>query len=235
MKIVYIVESLATTGGVERMITEKANYLSDNYGYCISIIVCSQHTNQPNYFSLSDSVNQICLSIPLYSQYRYKYPQRLWVKYKTNKLLKSALSSNIQQLNPDIIIGVGHFKANIICSFDSKALKIIECHEAKFYTHSGFSQHQNLFSKLFQKYYRKRYFKTIETKADVIVTLTQGDKKLWAKAKQVIVIPNFSTISINSISNCDTKRIISVGRLSWEKGYDRLIKIWSIIEPRYSD
>ena len=235
MKIIYIVESLATTGGVERMITEKANYLSDKYGYNVSIIVCGQQTDQPNYFHLSDSVNQINLCIPLYSQYKYRYPKRLWVKYRIKKQLVNDINEKIRQLDPNIIIGVGHFKANIICSIDCKAKKIIECHEARFFTQSGLSQHQGKLSRIYQKYYRKRYFRTIETNADVVVTLTQGDKNLWKKAKHVAVIPNFSTIPVYSISNCDSKKVISVGRLSWEKGYDRLLKIWEIIEPRFPD
>ena len=235
MKIVYITESLVTAGGVEKMLSEKANYLADVCGYDVTIIVCSQSSLQSNYFTLSSSVNQINLNIPLYAQYRYKYPKRLWIKYLTNKQLKSVLSETIHKLSPDIIVGMGHFKADIICDIECKAKKIIESHEARMFTQSGLSQHQSRLSGLYQKYYRKHYFKKIEKKADVVVTLTGGDKVMWGKAKRVEVIPNFSTMPIISLSNCNAKRIISVGRLSWEKGYDRLLKIWETISPRFPD
>ena len=79
------------------------------------------------------------------------------------------------------------------------------------------------------------YFRTIEKKADVIVTLTEGDKLLWNKAKRIEVIPNFSNIQVAQISSCHSKRVIAVGRLSWEKGYDRLIDIWELVSRKNPD
>ena len=235
MKIVYIVESLVSRGGCERIITEKANYLADKFGYDISIIVCSQHPEQQNAFRLSSSVKQINLGLPLYSQYQYKYPMRLWIKMTTLTKLRESISDCIRAINPDIMIGMGHFKANLICSIDCRAKKIIECHEARFFTQSGLANHQNRLSKLFTKFNRLFYFHTIEKKADIVVTLTEGDKRLWNKAKRVEVIPNFSNLEVSNISLCNSKRIIAVGRLSWEKGYDRLIKIWERVVKENQD
>lgn len=232
-KIVYILESLACTGGVERIVTEKANYLAEHYGYDVSLIVCTQRPDQPNAFQLSKTVKQYYLSIPLYSQYRYKYPKRLWKKYKINKNLNTSISEQIHQIKPDIIIGIAHFRANNICDINYNAKIIIECHEARLYTHSGMSQHKSTYRKLYKNFFRIKYFKTIEKKADVVVTLTEGDKRLWSKAKRTVVIPNFSNMPIHKMSTCDTKRIIAVGRLSWEKGYDRLLKIWKNIDKKY--
>ena len=123
MKILYIVESLVLRGGCERIVTEKANYLADNLGYDIYIIVCSQHSKQKNAFSLSNSVKQINLGLPLYSQYQYKYPMRLWIKKKTASNLRKSITDRVRAINPDILIGMGHFKANIICSIDCRAKK----------------------------------------------------------------------------------------------------------------
>jgi len=226
MKIVYIVESLVLRGGCERIVTEKANYLADKLGYDIYIIVCSQHSKQKNAFSLSNSVKQINLGLPLYSQYQYKYPMRLWIKKKTASNLRKSITDRVRAINPDILIGMGHFKANVICSIDCRAKKVIECHEARLFTQSGLANHPNKLSKLFTKLNRLRYFHTIEKKADIVVTLTEGDKLLWSKAKRVEVIPNFSNLEVSKISLCNSKRVIAVGRLSWEKGYDRLIEIW---------
>lgn len=235
MKVVYVIETLASKGGTEKMISQKANYLAEKLGYEVTIITCSQHNYQQNIFSLSVHVQQINLEVPLYSQYQYKYPRRLWIKYKVNKQLQTSLSVIIQALNPNILIGVGHFNADIICSIDTKAKKIIECHEARYFTLSGKSQHQNIISKFFLKIYRFLYFKQIEKKADVVVTLTEGDKLLWNKAKRIEAIPNFSEIPVCQTNYVESKRIIAVGRLSWEKGYDRLLKIWKSIVVKHPD
>lgn len=235
MKIVYIIETLVSNGGTERMVSEKANYLAEKLGHDVYIIVCTQQQNQPNAYHLSRHIKQIYLGIPLYSQYKYKYPKRLWIKQKIENEFRYLLTKEIQSLDPDILIGMGHFKADVICNIECKAKKIIECHEARYFTLSGMSQHQNFISKIYLYLFRKKYFKIIETKADAVVTLTQGDKQLWNKARYVEVIPNFSPMPIQQTSSCETKRIIAVGRLSWEKGYDRLLSIWKEIERKYPD
>ena len=235
MKIVYIYSTIATKGGTERMITEKANYLANHFGYDVTIITCIQHPYEKNSFCTSKKVKQIKLGFPYFSQYKYKYPKRLWVKYAINKELRELLTKEIQHIKPDMLIGIGHFKADIVCNIDCEAKIIVECHEARHFTQSGMSQHQDLISKLFLSLYRNAYFRTIEKKADAVVTLTQGDKELWNKAKRVEVIPNFTIMPIHHISKCEGKRVIAVGRLSWEKGYDRLIKIWKIVELKHPD
>ena len=235
MKIVYVVESLVLRGGVERILSEKANYLADKCGYDVHIVVCTQHPDQPNAFDLSATIKQTYLCIPLYLQYRYKYPMRIWIKKQINNTLCKTLTKCIQSLNPDILIGMGHFKANMICNINCRAKKIIECHEARFFTQSGMANHQNTISKLFTRFYRTIYFRAIERKADAVVTLTEGDKLLWNKAKRIEVIPNFSNMQVSQISSCHSKRIIAVGRLSWEKGYDRLIDIWELVSTKYPE
>ena len=235
MRILYVTDALAIWGGIERILVEKANYLAEQYKYNVFIITCTQQQDQPNAFQLSSSVHQIKLAIPYYSQYCYKYPKRFFVKLSINKKLKEAIIEAVQQINPDILIGIGHYKADLISSIKCRAKKIIECHEARFFTQSGMANHQNVLSKLFTKFYRKLYFRTIERKADVIVTLTEGDKLLWNKAKRTEVIPNFSNIQVSQISSCHSKRVIAVGRLSWEKGYDRLIDIWELVSRKSPD
>ena len=53
MKIVYVYSTMAATGGTERMITEKANYLSERFGYDITIISCFQLQTKIQSFQLS--------------------------------------------------------------------------------------------------------------------------------------------------------------------------------------
>ena len=42
-------------------------------------------------------------------------------------------------------------------------------------------------------------------------------------------------MQISHISNCEQKRIISVGRLEWEKGYERLLDVWEKVSVRYPE
>lgn len=231
MTIVYILPSLEHNGGAERIISEKANYIAEYFGHSVYMITLFQNNGSLNYYHLSSKVHQINLDIPYHTQYNYKYPKRLWIKFHINCNMRKQLSQTVNMINPDILIGVSYSKAELICSIPCKAKKIIECHEPKSLISSKI-YNGSLFSKLYTKYY---YFKSIEQRADLIVTLTNEGKKEWEKAKRVEAIPNFSSMSISQYSTCTTKKIIAVGRLREEKGFDRLIDIWKMISEKYPD
>ncbi|MDH2622042.1 glycosyltransferase family 4 protein [Acinetobacter baumannii] len=68
-----------------------------------------------------------------------------------------------------------------------------------------------------------------------IVTLTQTDKNNWQKkfkkrAYKVISIPNPNTFEVNDFfPSIESKTVLALGRLSKEKGFDLLIRAWSLI------
>lgn len=237
MKIVYIIDTLSTKGGAERIISEKMNYMATHYGYDVSIITCYQFPeSMPNCYILSDKVKQINLCFPIHQQYKYHYPKRLWVKWSYRRQLSKQLNNTINSINPDIIIGVGYALADVVCRIKCKATKIIESHEARLYTKTFYLfRAYPLLSTIYYKFCRINYLHIIEKNADVVVTLTKEDAKNWRKAKRVEIIPNFSSMPINKLSNGKPKRVISVGRLAWQKGYDRLIDIWKITTNKHPE
>jgi len=235
MKIAYIFSTLAKTGGTERMITEKANYYVEKFGYDVTIVNLFQQDKDVNHYPLSNKVKQINIGIPYFSQYHYKYPKRLWLKWQLNRKIKQSIKQYVQRIDPDILIGISFIKANKICKVKCKAKKIIESHETRLFTYSEFNTQCSILNRIYKKIRKYCYFRAIERNADAIITLTEGDKSLWKRAKRVEVIPNFSTMYISQISDCTPKRVIAAGRLAWEKGFDRLIEAWSIVCSRYPD
>ena len=236
MRIVYVTETMVSSGGTEKMLSEKASYLVDVFGYDVTIISCTQIAGQANTFPLSQNVKQINLAIPYYRQYHYGYPKRLLVKWETNQALKKLLTKTIHQIDPDIVIGVARFAADIVTTIKCRAKKIIECHEARPFIMADMEGNRALVSRLYTNLIlKKRYFRMIERHADVVVTLTEGDSHLWKKARHVEVIPNFSTMAVSTMACYKNKRVIAVGRLSAEKGYDRLLKIWERVSPQHQD
>lgn len=226
---------MAKAGGTERMIAEKASFLSEHYGYDVTIISCIQREDDENSFYTSKKVKQINLGIPFFHQYKYRYPRRLWYKWRYNRLMKKGVGNAVKQENPDILIGVSRFMADFVSKIKCRAKKVIECHETRYNTRFDASIKQSGLVRFFSAIYGYLYFRTIERHADVVVTLTEGDEILWKKAKRTVVIPNFSTTSISQYTNCTSKRVIAVGRLAWEKGFERLIRIWDIVSLKHPD
>ena len=69
----------------------------------------------------------------------------------------------------------------------------------------------------------------------MVVTLTQADAKAWSKAPHVRVIPNFTKFIVPQSSSCEVHRVIAIGRLTYQKGFDRLIDAWTIVNRRHPD
>ena len=234
MKIAYVIASLATQGGTERVVAEKARYLSEKFGYNVYIVCYGQRSDTPNFYTIGKNVEQINLGLDIYNHYKYKRPKRLWIKYKLRHQLKEKLSEAIIHTDPDILIGISHFRADFVCSIDCRAKIIIESHIPKSSIEHIYKG-QNFFEKLYKRLYDKLYFHTIENKADKIVTLTEEARKTWNKTSHLTVIPNISNLSVVRYSNTKKTRVIAVGRLSHEKGYDRLLDIWKYVSTQYPD
>lgn len=235
MRIIYVLPTLTWKGGAERIITERANYFADILGYDVFVVCTIQGKEQSNTYPLSNKVTQIYMGINVYLQYKYSFPKRFWIQLTLRNQLKKQLKSIVQQLNPDILIGVGYYRANIVSTINCRAKKIIECHDGRRKVHSDFMTNNKWLNQPLMAIYKKLYFRTVEHHADLIITLTPKAKKEWKNAKRVEVIPNFSTINVSKISDCTSTRVIAVGRLDWEKGFNRLVEVWGVVCSKYPD
>ena len=144
------------------------------------------------------------------------------------------MSQAVNEINPDILIGMTHFRADIVCNIDCKAKKIIESHIPRFSIEFT-NKNRNRLVDFYKRIYDMRYFHIIEKNADMIVTLTKDGLKQWPKAKNIKAIPNFSNIQVHQPSDVRKKRVITIGRLSEEKGFDRLLDIWKLVSDKHPD
>ena len=94
--------------------------------------------------------------------------------------------------------------------------------------HISYDFHSILFRVLRNRLYKK---------LDRVITLTYEDSKNYQNiADKVSVIPNSSPLSIRKSTNSsDSKIIVSIGRLTYQKGYDLLIKAWLSVERLHYD
>lgn len=231
MKIIYIHDMLVAFGGIERIVIDKINYLVE-HNHQVYLITCSQG-NHPYSFKMSSKVNCIDLDVKFYLQYNYKYPIRLWYKWVKNRKFIKRLQNQIDIINPDIIIGFTNFKPDVICLLKTKAKIIIESHCAKHHTGINDGVIRNAIFQWIQKQMVQKSHKFIENNSDAIVALTLQDAKLWNHHYKVITIPNMLTHIPQVMSKNLQHRVISVGRLSYQKGFDRLIEIWTIVNHKH--
>ena len=70
---------------------------------------------------------------------------------------------------------------------------------------------------------------------DRFVVLTDNAVSEWPELTNVQMIPDPLSIKVAGQSLLDSKRVIAVGRYSYEKGFDLLLKIWLEVEKRFPD
>ena len=105
-------------------------------------------------------------------------------------------------------------------------LCFMECHFSYF-------SYQNV-KGIINRYKIKRFLNKIKY-YDRLVVLTEEDRKDWGRKDNIVVIPNALTFYPKESADLSIPRVIAVGRLSAQKGFDRLIAIWAEIEPYFPD
>lgn len=236
MKIAYIYTSLLTVGGVDRILTSKANYLADKMGYDVYIITDSQK-GRPTTFPVSPNVHHIDLGIDFDRQYRHSLPVRFAYYIVLMRLYKKRLAKILDEIDPQIIDTTLGRDMDFITSLKRRGRIIIgEIHIAKrFMRNFHLMIERGGVSAMVAKYWNRKQERHI-SKLDKLVVLTNDDAKAWEGIVKTHVIPNFSPVYPASISLKPMgKRAISVGRYEEQKSFDRLILAWAIVHEKHPD
>lgn len=234
MRIVYIYTALTSMGGVDRIISVKANFFAEKYGYEVYIITDSQATRPP-IFPLSSKVKHIDLNIDFDIQYHHKIITRAFYYIILMYQYKKSLSKLLKEIKPDFILTTLGRDMDFLPHIKDGSIKIGESHIAKQFTRNFHLMEQRGFPyKQIAHYWRRKQENAVK-QLDALVVLTQYDAASWKTVKPAKVIPNPSPFTPRKFSSCLNKRIISVGRLSEQKGYDMLIDAWQIVSCKHPD
>jgi glycosyltransferase involved in cell wall biosynthesis len=233
MKIVYLYHALAVVGGIERVMIEKANYLAERCGYEVWILTTDQGNNTIP-FPLSNKVKHIDLGINFVNRHHFPMLKRLIIHRKDRRDYKEKLKQLFLSIHPDVIIFTTYLSLDLYPPAFEGSVRIVESHVAKEYAHKEHSQ-KNLFRRILAIYLDWRINHHIIKKCDALVVLTEKDVAWWKKIKKATVIPNLLPFCPEKTSTCTNKKVISVGRLSKQKGFDLLIRVWKIVSMEHQD
>ena len=215
MNIIYVIEDYSENGGVERIVSDKANTLFTQYHHNVTVISVYRD-NRKEQFKLDDGVNLIHLDVP-FAKRTNNSIIRLLSRLYTIIIAIKRLNKEIKRLHPDVIFFTTTLGAILLPFCHTKARKIYESHLARNF---------NPFNKLFI---------LTELMAERIICLTSGDAKEYKYAKRVDIIPNFIEEVKIHVKDYGVKKAIAVGRLEYQKGFDILIDCWKEIAKRYPD
>ena len=232
MKIVYIINSLEDSGGMERVLTSKVNWLASQREFDVTI-VSRTDTKNGFFFELNKNVTVENLNL---KQSNHKI---LNLIFNTDrKKFKKELTKKLLELKPDITISMFGDEYQFLHTIKDGSKKIIEFHFSKNYLSHLMANIPNLsfrrLRKLYASYLQYKQQRVV-LRYDKFVLLTEKDQLLWNNPANSSVISN--PLSFNSIekSNGKQKEIIAIGRFIAQKGFDLLIKSFSLITKNNPD
>lgn len=234
MKIVYLYTSFFTISGANRIVVRKANYLADNMGHEVYIVTDSQK-NRPVIFPLSVNVKHIDLDIDFDKQYNHNLLIRSYYYFTLMYKYRKRLTKLLNKIKPNIVVSTLGRELDFLTQINDESIKVGESHIAKPYCRNFHLMEQRGFPyKQIAGYWRKKQEKAVK-KLNALVVLTRHDAESWKSVKSAYVIPNPLSFYPRQSSSCKEKKIISVGRLTEQKGYERLIEAWTKVNEKHPD
>lgn len=226
MHILYNIAGLYRPAGMERVLTDKANWLVA-HGHQVSILTTEQQ-GRPMAFPLDSRIQVKDLGIG----YEDNNGGSLWDKLvhypAKQRRHRKALEAALQELKPDITVSMFCNDVNLLPRLRDGSHKVLEVH---------FSRTKRLL------YGRKGLWALVDrfrswqdgrlvSRYERFVVLTEADAQNWGPMDTLRVIPNPVGFQPTQPLPLDTKTVVSVGRYTHQKGLERLIEAWSRIPDK---
>lgn len=235
MKVVFCIPSLHNQGGMERVLTLKANYLAEIFGYEVFIVLTDGKDKKP-FYDLSSKIIIINLDINYDKIYKSPLLLRIYFYILKQHSFKRKLKKILLEIRPDITISLLRREINFITSIRDGSIKIGEIHFSKV-NYRNFKKEKILdgIKKIAAKFWMRQLISKLK-KLDCFVVLSKEDKDNWAaELDNIIVIHNPLSFYPDIESAHSNRQVIAVGRYVHEKGFDLLIDAWSIVSVRHPD
>ena len=200
--IAIIIGNISNHAGTERAVTNLANLLVKSNKYNISIISMYSKNGDKCYYDINKSIIIHHLNLSNKNKIARLLNYLIFLR-KVNRIINFN--------NIECIIGTTHAINSLISNYRKK-VKTIGCEHMSYNACPPISRH-----------IRKILYK----KLDSVVVLTNADAKHYSfiQKDKLYVIPNSVSFECDYSSTLENKRMIAVGRLTYQKGYDILINI----------
>jgi glycosyltransferase involved in cell wall biosynthesis len=219
LRLLYITNGINGAAGLERVLSIKASYLADKMNYEV-FILCLNDNHLNRFYPFSNKLNLLSFRF-------YGGPIRCFFQYI------HGIRSKVSEINPDIIsVCDDGLKAYFIPFILENHVPIIyERHVSReIEMNEKFSFVRRVFIQ-----YKWKLMSKLAVNFDAFVVLSKGNLLEWSNSSNVKVIPNPLPFYPVESSSVNTKRIIAVGKQSYQKGYDLLLKAWKLASANFPD
>ena len=230
MKILYLIHSTYNPGGMERVLLNKVRYFVEEKGWEVTVVTTDQH-DRPSFYPFPERVRMTDLGVNYSDDNGKPFHKKLFGFIKRRRLHEKRFKAVLEQIKPDVVDCFYPGECSFVPELKDGSKKVMELHQSKLFHHQyNRSGLMGLADKV-----RARMDEKLVRRFDRFVVLTQEDKRMWGEMPGIRVIPNAANFIADKYSDCTQKRVIAVGRLDYQKSFDRLILAWEKVHQMMPD
>ncbi len=226
MKIAYCIPSCHRSGGMERVLALKANYLADCMGCEVTIITTEE--DAPHHYPFSSLIRFKNLHVGYSGEPAGSLHSKLLSRIRMSAMHRRKLAAYLHEEKFDVCISMFCHEMLFLWRLKDGSRKVLELHFSRDFRLLDLrSNHAGILRRLMAHVQNWRERRVVRH-YDAFVVLSERDGRDWLRdAKSVQVIPNPLSFEPNALSSCHSYEAIAVGRLCAQKGFDLLIEAWS--------
>ena len=206
------------------MLLNKVSYLVSHYGWDITIVTTNQG-DKPPFYPFPKGVKIVDLGINYSAGDEEGTLKKILTYFKKRRLHRERLRQYLEKEKADVVVSLFPSESSFIPGIKDGSRKVLELHFNKFFR---LQYNRNGIIGLLDRF-RTWQDEKLVRKFDKFVVLTEEDKGYWGNIPNIVVIPNAVKPTDGRVSDVTAKRVIAVGRLDYQKGFDRLIEAWDIV------
>ncbi len=227
----FCIHSTYNPGGMERVLLNKAKWISEKKGWKVTVVTTDQH-GRPPFYPFLEEIRMIDLGINYSEDNGKTLPLKIAGYLSKRRKHKKLLTELLMRERADVVVSLYPSESSFIPYIKDGSRKVLELHLNRFfrlqYARKGLI---GLIDRL-----RTIHDKIIASRFDKFVVLTEEDKGYWGDMKNIEVIPNAAReMDTEGADVAESRRVIAVGRLDYQKGFDRLVEVWNTVKKWDSD
>lgn len=219
MKILYITNKISPSGGLERVLAIKTSALADEFGHDVHIVTLNQKDEKVFHdFSPKIQMHDLCVPTGFFGYL---------------KAYIGGIQKIIHSIKPDVIDvcddGMKAFFVPWIAG--SRYPVVYERHVSKIIEFN--STETSAIKKLVVSF-KFGCMNLLAGNFARFIVLTNGNVKEW-DLPNLEIIPNPLTFLPSSTSSLSEKKVLAIGRHSFQKGFDLLLQAWVNVHNQHPD